>query len=338
MSLFKPMDPLFKICVQESLGRQEVMRTLGIEITRLEPREIALTMPYAAAYTPQHGFVHAGIVATALDNACGGAAFYGGLGLDMLGNCLVIEEMARAHIAYFYTYSMNVHIASKGIELHGTEAQRQRWLPRLASGRALGCYALTEEGAGSDAAALRTTAERRGDSYVLNGAKRYITNAPVAGVFRFFAGHPDAGASPKISAFVVEKGSRASASARSSRWPAGVALSIPRSSSRTCPCPSITSSARKAKALPSPCNVSMPAASIGRPIASGPRSSCWGRRPLTPRDGSNSASRSPETRASNGCSPTWRPTCMRHGSPVTKRLGGTISSRCIAQASRRWPS
>jgi acyl-CoA dehydrogenase len=132
---------------------------------------------------------------------------YGGLGLDMLGNCLVIEEMARAHIAYFYTYSMNVHIASKGIELHGTEAQRQRWLPRLASGRALGCYALTEEGAGSDAAALRTTAVRRGDSYVLNGAKRYITNAPVADVFTVFAAHPDASARPKISAFVVEKGS-----------------------------------------------------------------------------------------------------------------------------------
>jgi acyl-CoA dehydrogenase len=131
---------------------------------------------------------------------------YGGLGLDMLGNCLAIEEMARAHIAYFYTYSMNVHIASKGIELHGTEAQRQRWLPRLASGRALGCYALTEKEAGSDAAALRTTAVRRGDSYVLNGAKRYITNAPVADVFTVFAAQPDGGARPKISAFVVEKG------------------------------------------------------------------------------------------------------------------------------------
>jgi alkylation response protein AidB-like acyl-CoA dehydrogenase len=131
---------------------------------------------------------------------------YGGLGLDMLGNCLAIEEVARAHIAYFYTYSMNVHIASKGIELHGSEAQRQRWLPGLASGRMTGCYALTEEGAGSDAAALQTTAIRRGDSYVLNGAKRYITNAPVADLFTIFAAHPDQSAKPKISAFVVEKG------------------------------------------------------------------------------------------------------------------------------------
>jgi acyl-CoA dehydrogenase len=131
---------------------------------------------------------------------------YGGLGLDMLGNCLAIEEMARAHIAYFYTYSMNVHIASKGIELHGTEAQRRQWLPRLASGRALGCYALTEEGAGSDAASLQTSAVRLGDSYVLNGAKRYITNAPVADVFTVFAAQPHADGRPKISAFVVERG------------------------------------------------------------------------------------------------------------------------------------
>jgi alkylation response protein AidB-like acyl-CoA dehydrogenase len=131
---------------------------------------------------------------------------YGGLGLDMLGNCLAIEEMARAHIAYFYTYSMNVHIASKGIELHGSEAQCQRWLPGLASGRITGCYAMTEESAGSDAAALQTSAVRHGDSYVLNGAKRYITNAPVADLFTIFAAHPDDGPKPKISAFIVEKG------------------------------------------------------------------------------------------------------------------------------------
>ena len=75
MSLVKPMDPRFKTRVQESFGRQEVMRTLGIEIALLEAGEITLTMPYAAAYTQQHGFVHAGIVATALDSACGYAAF-----------------------------------------------------------------------------------------------------------------------------------------------------------------------------------------------------------------------------------------------------------------------
>ena len=75
MSPFKPKDPFFKTRVQDGLGRQDVMRTLGIEIALLEAGQITLTMPYSAAYTQQHGFVHAGIVATGLDNACGGAAF-----------------------------------------------------------------------------------------------------------------------------------------------------------------------------------------------------------------------------------------------------------------------
>jgi acyl-CoA dehydrogenase len=131
-------------------------------------------------------------------------AVYGGLGLDMLGNSLVIMEMARAHIAYFYTYSMNVHIASKGIELHGSEEQRRRWLPDLASGNAIGCYALTEEGAGSDAAAVKTTALPSDGGYVLNGRKRYITNAPIADLFTVFAATDvDQGTNKSLSAFVI---------------------------------------------------------------------------------------------------------------------------------------
>ena len=72
---FSPQDPDFDRRVRASFARQQVMATLGIEISRLSPGEIELTMPYAAAYTQQHGFVHAGIVATALDSACGYAAF-----------------------------------------------------------------------------------------------------------------------------------------------------------------------------------------------------------------------------------------------------------------------
>ncbi len=131
---------------------------------------------------------------------------YGGLGLDMLGNALTVEEVAKANIAYFYTTSMNVHIASKGIELDGSEAQKKRWLPELASGRIIGSYALTETEAGSDVAGLRTTALRDGAQYVLNGAKRYITNAPIAGLFTVFArtGAADSG-HRGISAFLVER-------------------------------------------------------------------------------------------------------------------------------------
>ena len=75
MSLFEPKNLFFETRVRDSFSRQEVMRTLGIEIVLLGPGEITLTMPYASAYTQQHGFVHAGILATALDSACGCAAF-----------------------------------------------------------------------------------------------------------------------------------------------------------------------------------------------------------------------------------------------------------------------
>src|SRR5260221_12260878 len=115
-------------------------------------------------------------------------AEYGGLGLSMLGSCLAIEEIAKAHVAFYYLSGVNVHIGSKPIEFDGSEALRRRWLPELASGRTIGAFALTEADAGSDAARLSTTARRDGSShYVLNGAKIYITNAPEAGLFTVFA-------------------------------------------------------------------------------------------------------------------------------------------------------
>ncbi|MCG8605182.1 acyl-CoA dehydrogenase family protein [bacterium] len=132
---------------------------------------------------------------------------YGGLGLDMLGNAIVIMEMARAHIAYFYTYSMNVHIASKCIELHGNEEQKNRWLPALASGQWIGCYALTEETAGSDAGAAKTTAIKDDSHYVLNGTKRYITNGPIANLFTVFAATGDGNRSGEnLTAFGIQRG------------------------------------------------------------------------------------------------------------------------------------
>jgi uncharacterized protein (TIGR00369 family) len=75
MTRFEPKDPDYEARVRASFGRQEAMQTLGIEIVRLGPGEIELTMPYSRAYAQQHGFVHAGIIATALDSACGYAAF-----------------------------------------------------------------------------------------------------------------------------------------------------------------------------------------------------------------------------------------------------------------------
>jgi acyl-CoA dehydrogenase len=130
---------------------------------------------------------------------------YGGLGLSMLGSCLAIEEIAKAHTAFYYLSGVNVHIGSKPIEFAGSEALKRRWLPELASGRAIGAFALTEADAGSDAAGIATTARRDGATYyVLNGRKIYITNAPVAGVFTVFATLDQALGSRGISAFLVE--------------------------------------------------------------------------------------------------------------------------------------
>lgn len=131
---------------------------------------------------------------------------YGGAGHSMLATCLALQELAKSHIAYYYASGVNVHIGSKGIELDGTEAQKRKWLPELASGRIIAAFALTEPGAGSDAGAIATTAVREGRHYVLNGNKIYITNAPVAGLFTVFARTASEIRKGAISAFLVEAG------------------------------------------------------------------------------------------------------------------------------------
>ena len=112
---------------------------------------------------------------------------FGGLGLSMVGSCLAIGELAKAHAAFYYLSGVNVHIGSKPIELAGSSALRERWLPELASGRVIAAFALTEPEAGSDAAGIRTSARRAGDHYILDGRKTYITNAAEAGLFTVFA-------------------------------------------------------------------------------------------------------------------------------------------------------
>jgi acyl-CoA dehydrogenase len=134
-------------------------------------------------------------------------AAYGGLGLSMLASCLAVEEIAKAHVAFYYLCGVNVHIGSKPLELAGSEALKRRWLPELASGRMIAAFALSEPEAGSDAARLATTARRDGaDQYVLNGRKTYITNAPQAGLFTVFATvDPELGAKG-VNAFLIEAG------------------------------------------------------------------------------------------------------------------------------------
>ena len=132
---------------------------------------------------------------------------YGGLGLTTEEEMLAMLILARAAPAFRSIFATNVGIGSQGIAIDGTEAQKARYLPRLASGEIIGSFALTEPDVGSDAGSLKTTARRDGDSYVLNGTKRYITNAPHAGLFTVMARtDPDQPGARGVSAFLVEAG------------------------------------------------------------------------------------------------------------------------------------
>ena len=128
---------------------------------------------------------------------------YGGTGTGALMVLVAIEELSKVCATTGLLLAVQ-ELGSLGIKLAGTDEQKERWLPRLASGEWLPAYALTEPGSGSDSAAMRSEARREGDEYVLNGSKRFITNAGVAGLYVVFAKtDPDAGHSG-ISAFVVE--------------------------------------------------------------------------------------------------------------------------------------
>src|SRR5213593_3839772 len=128
---------------------------------------------------------------------------FGGIGASALMTLVTIEELSKVCATSGLIIAVQ-ELGSLGIKLAGSDEQKQRFLPRLASGEWLAAYALTEPGSGSDSAAMRTTAIRDGDEYVLNGGKLFITNAGVASVYVVFAKtDPDAGHSG-ISAFVVE--------------------------------------------------------------------------------------------------------------------------------------
>ncbi|MFZ2868781.1 acyl-CoA dehydrogenase family protein [Zavarzinia sp.] len=132
---------------------------------------------------------------------------FGGLGLTMEEEVLVMFELGRASPAFRSLAATNVGIGSQGISIDGTPDQKTKYLPRIATGELIGSFALTEPNVGSDAGAVQTRARREGDVYVLNGTKRFITNAPRAGVFtvmaRTDAGKPGASG---VSAFIVEAG------------------------------------------------------------------------------------------------------------------------------------
>ncbi len=127
---------------------------------------------------------------------------FGGIGLSMSQEVQVAYEIGRTALAFRSVFGTNVGIGSQGILMDGTPEQKRDILPRVASGELIMSFALTEPDAGSDAASLKTRADLDGDHYVLNGTKRYITNAPRAGAFTLMArtGGPGAGG---VSSFIV---------------------------------------------------------------------------------------------------------------------------------------
>jgi acyl-CoA dehydrogenase family protein 9 len=132
---------------------------------------------------------------------------HGGAGLSTTGYARVLQELGSLDSSVAVTIAAHQSIGMKGLLLFGSPEVKDRYLPRLATGEMVAAFALTEPGAGSDAAAIQTRADKRGDDYVLNGSKIWITNGGVADLFTVFArtSAADEGTKPKITAFLVER-------------------------------------------------------------------------------------------------------------------------------------
>jgi len=132
---------------------------------------------------------------------------FGGGGLSTLGYCMVLEELSKPHKAFWSLIYVNNGIGFQTIWSDGTDEQRRRFLPALASGEKIAAFALTEPEAGSDAAAIRTSAVKKGDLFLINGLKHFITNGPIADlVITMAVTDKTLGARGGITAFIVEKG------------------------------------------------------------------------------------------------------------------------------------
>ncbi|MEU8510259.1 acyl-CoA dehydrogenase family protein [Kitasatospora sp. NPDC048722] len=185
---------------------QTAVRELAAEFT---DREIA---PYAAAWDRAES-VDRAIVGKLAELGFLGLTLpeeYGGSGGDHLAYCLVLEELGRGDSAVRGIVSVSLGLVAKSINSHGTEEQKRHWLPRLTSGEALACFALTEPGTGSDAANLTTRAVRDGDDWLISGAKTFITNGTWADVALVFArtggDDPQQRGHKGITAFLVPTG------------------------------------------------------------------------------------------------------------------------------------
>ena len=130
---------------------------------------------------------------------------YGGLGLDMVGKCAIYEELGKTHNGYTTLIGAHTGIGTVGIVELGTKEQKEKYLPKMASGEWIGAFALTEPSAGSNAANIKTRAEKKGDKYIINGSKHYITNAVEGNIFTVMAVTDPTKGAKGITSFIVEK-------------------------------------------------------------------------------------------------------------------------------------
>jgi isovaleryl-CoA dehydrogenase len=163
-------------------------RAAGIDRANEFPREL----------WPQLGRL--GLLGITVDDA------YGGAGLGYLAHVVAMEEISRASASVGLSYGAHSNLCVNQIHRHGTDAQKRTYLPRLISGEHVGALAMSEAGSGSDVVSLKLRADKRGDRYILDGTKMWITNGPDADVLVVYA-KTDPGAGPRgITAFVIERG------------------------------------------------------------------------------------------------------------------------------------
>lgn len=187
------------------LGLPPEITQLRAEVARFAAAEIA---PRAAAIDRENDFPadlwrklgDLGVLGITVEEE------YGGAGLGYLAHCVVMEEISRASASVGLSYGAHSNLCVNQIRRNGTEAQKRRHLPKLISGEHVGALAMSEPNAGSDVVSMRLRAARRGDRFVLNGTKMWITNGPDADVVVVYA-KTDPAAGPKgITAFIVERG------------------------------------------------------------------------------------------------------------------------------------
>jgi alkylation response protein AidB-like acyl-CoA dehydrogenase len=188
-----PWDAL----ADEQIEIRDLVRTLARD--RIAPRAAEIDASHEFPWDVVELFREQEIFGLLYDEA------HGGTGTGTLLALAAIEEVSKVCATSGLILAVQ-ELGSLGLKLTGTDEQKERYLPKLASGEWLAAYALTEAGSGSDSAAMRTTARRDGDEYVLDGSKRFITNASVASLYTVFAKTDPSAGHPGISAFVVEAG------------------------------------------------------------------------------------------------------------------------------------